>query len=100
MDSRRTYPRLALVSLLGNLSLVASWAVLLTRPAGWKVVGPVLLLAFLVLRVGGAWYYVARGKADPSLTRRTAIFTTVLAVLAVGLWLFTLLRGPTGTLSL
>ncbi|MFP2928902.1 hypothetical protein ACLESO_27625 [Pyxidicoccus sp. 3LG] len=98
MDPRRTYPRLALVSLLGNLSLVASWAVLLTRPQGWQVVGPVLLVAFLVLRVGGAWYYVSRGQADPSHRRRTAIFTTVLAVLAVGLWVFTLLRGPTTSL--
>nr|WP_211194550.1 hypothetical protein [Pyxidicoccus fallax] len=84
-----------MVSLLGNLSLVASWAVLLTRPEGWKVVGPLLLVAFLVLRVGGAWFYATRGAGDPALMRRTAIFTSVLALLAVGLWVFTLLRGPT-----
>jgi hypothetical protein len=82
------------VSLLGNLSLVASWAVLLTRPEGWRVVGPVLLGAFLVLRVGGAWFYVSRGVGDPRLLRRTAVFTSVLALLAVGLWVLTLLRGP------
>ncbi len=96
MDPRRAYPRLALVSLLGNLSLVASWAVLLTRPDGWRVVGPVLLVAFLVLRVGGAWFYVSRHQGDPAVARRTAIFTSVLAVVAVGLWFFTLLRGPGG----
>lgn len=96
MDSRRAYPRLALVSLLGNLSLVASWAVLLTRPSGWRVVGPVLLVAFLVLRVGGAWFYVSRHPGDPALARRTAVLTTALAVVAVGLWVFTLLRGPGG----
>nr|WP_225937723.1 hypothetical protein [Myxococcus sp. RHSTA-1-4] len=79
---------------MGNLSLIASWAVLLTRPAGWRVVGPVLLLGFLVLRVGGAWFYASRGEGDPRIMRRTAIFTSVLALLAVGLWLFTLLRGP------
>jgi hypothetical protein len=94
VDPRRAYPRLALVSLLGNLSLVASWGVLLTRPAGWRVVGPVLLVAFLVLRVGGAWFYVSRHPGDPAVARRTAVFTSVLAVVAVGLWFFTLLRGP------
>lgn len=93
MDSRRTPPRLALLSLLGNISLVASWAVLLTRPAGWQVVGPVLLVGFLVLRVGGAWYHAAR-QPPGSVARRTAVFSTVLALVAVGLWVFTLLRGP------
>jgi hypothetical protein len=95
VDPRRTYPRLALLSLLGNISFVASWAVLLTRPSGWHVVGPVLLVGFLVLRVGGAWFYATRGAGDPRLMRRTAIFTSVLALLAVSLWVLTLLRGPT-----
>lgn len=94
MDSRRTHPRLALLSLLGNISLVASWAVLLTRPAGWQVVGPVLLVGFLVLRVGGAWFYAARQSGGSSVARRSALFTTALALVAVGLWVFTLLRGP------
>lgn len=93
MDARRTNPRLALLSLLGNISLVASWAVLLTRPAGWHVVGPVLLAGFLVLRVGGAWHFALRQSGGSSVARRNAVFTTVLALVAVGLWVFTLLRG-------
>jgi hypothetical protein len=94
VDPRRSQPRLALLSLLGNISLVASWAVLLTRPAGWQVVGPVLLVGFLVLRVGGAWFYALHQSGGSTVARRTAVFTTALALVAVGLWVFTLLRGP------
>ncbi|QSQ20955.1 hypothetical protein JY651_37910 [Pyxidicoccus parkwayensis] len=94
MDLRRTQPQLALLSLLGNISLIASWAVLLTRPSGWEVVGPVLLAVFLVLRVGGAWFYALRRSGGSAVARRNALFTTAIAAVAVGLWVFTLLRGP------
>lgn len=94
MDPRRTYPRFALASLLGNLCFLAAWAVALMRPAGWQVVGPVLLVAFLVLRVGGMWLYASRQTEGSARARRTAMFTTVLALVAVGLWVFTVLRGP------
>ena len=94
MDPRRTYPRFAIASLLGNICFIAAWAAVLMRPSGWQVVGPVMLVAFLVLRVGGMWLYASRQTEGRQQARRTAIFTTVLALVAVGLWVVTVLRGP------
>ncbi|MCP3098375.1 hypothetical protein LZ198_05720 [Myxococcus sp. K15C18031901] len=94
VDPRRTYPRFAIASLLGNVAFLGSWGVLLTRPPGWLVVGVILLVAFVVLRVGGMWLYASRQTEDIPRVRRAAIFTTVLAVVAVGLWVYTALRGP------
>lgn len=82
------------VMLLGNVAFIASWIVILKRPEGWQVVGPVLLALFLALRVGGVWRY-ARNTPDPTgRAKRSAILSTVLALLAVGLWVFTWLSGP------
>lgn len=95
MDTRRAYPRYAIASLMGNLALLASWGVLLTRPNGWLIVGVLLLIAFFALRVGGMWLYAtAQGEESRQRTRRAAIFTTVLAFVIVGLWVATALRGP------
>lgn len=91
--SRPTLPYPALM-LLGNVAFIASWIVILKRPEGWQVVGPVLLALFLALRVGGVWKY-ALGNPDPAgRVKRSAILSTVLAVLAVGLWGYTWLSGP------
>ncbi|MCY1032833.1 hypothetical protein OV207_15290 [Corallococcus sp. BB11-1] len=82
------------VLLLGNVAFIAAWIVVLKRPEGWQVVGPVLLALFLVLRVGGVWRY-AKNNPDPTgRAKRSAVISTVLALLAVALWVFTLLSGP------
>lgn len=94
MDPRRQYPRFAIASLVGNICFIAAWAAALMRPNGWQVVGPVMLVAFLVLRVGGMWLYASRQQEGAAQARRTAVFTTVLALVAVGLWVLTVLRGP------
>ncbi|MFB1485083.1 hypothetical protein [Corallococcus sp. RDP092CA] len=91
--SRPSLPYPALM-LLGNVAFIASWIVILKRPEGWQVVGPVLLVLFLALRVGGVWRY-ALGTMDPTgRVKRSAVLSTVLAVLAVGLWGYTWLSGP------
>ncbi|AEI63250.1 hypothetical protein [Corallococcus macrosporus] len=97
MDTRRVYPRFAIASLLGNVAFLASWGVVLMRPSGWQVVGPLLLLMFLVLRVGGMWFFASKHPPEerPRM-RRTATFTTVLALIAVGIWVYTVLQGPRG----
>ncbi|WP_426756498.1 hypothetical protein [Myxococcus sp. Y35] len=97
MDTRRAYPRFAIASLLGNIAFLASWAVVLMRPSGWQVIGPILLGLFLVLRVGGMWLFASRHPVEerPRM-RRTATFTTVLALIAVGIWVYTVLSGPRG----
>ncbi|WP_223639482.1 hypothetical protein [Corallococcus sp. EGB] len=91
--SRHTVPYPALM-LLGNVAFIASWIVILKRPEGWQVVGPLLLALFLALRVGGVWRY-ALDTVDPTgRMKRSAILSTVLAALAVGLWGYTWLSGP------
>ncbi|MBZ4336000.1 hypothetical protein ACIHQR_02945 [Corallococcus coralloides] len=91
--SRPTLPYPALM-LLGNVAFIASWIVILKRPEGWQVVGPVLLLLFLGLRVGGVWKYALNHPDPAGRTKRSAILSTVLAALAVGLWGYTWLSGP------
>ncbi|WP_171450041.1 hypothetical protein [Corallococcus carmarthensis] len=90
--SRPTLPYPALM-LLGNVAFIASWIVILKRPEGWQVVGPVLLALFLGLRVGGVWKYALATPDPAGRLKRSAIFSTVLAVLAVGLWGYTWLSG-------
>ena len=80
--------------LLGNLAFIGAWAVVLMRPTGWQVAGPVLLGLFVLIRVGGMWLYASRNPDPTGRTRRTAIATTVVALVAVGLWVFTVVRGP------
>lgn len=97
VDTRRVYPRFAIASLLGNVAFLASWGVVLMRPSGWQVVGPLLLLMFLVLRVGGMWLFASRHpEEERPRMRRTATLTTVLALIAVGIWVYTVLQGPRG----
>lgn len=94
MERIRPNPRLILLSLLGNVAFIGSWLVVLRKPAGWLPLGLGLLAVFLVLRVGGAWWQAR--QAPPEATahyRRAAVITTVLAVVAVGLWAFSVVYG-------
>ncbi|NTX10055.1 hypothetical protein FJV41_39840 [Myxococcus llanfairpwllgwyngyllgogerychwyrndrobwllllantysiliogogogochensis] len=95
MDTRRAYPRFAIASLLGNVAFLASWGVLLSRPSGWLVAGPILLALFVILRVGGMWLYARQQTEGSPRIRRAALFTTLLAFVGVGLWVLTAVRGPT-----
>lgn len=94
VDPRRAYPRFAIASLLGNVAFLASWGVVLARPSGWLVVGPILLALFLVFRVGGMWLYARQQPESSDRIRRAAMFTTLLALVGVGLWVATAIRGP------
>lgn len=98
VDPRRTYPRFAVAALLGNIAFLASWGVLLSRPSGWPVVGGILITLFFVLRVGGMWLYASRQTDTAPQARRAAIFTTLIALVGLGLWVFTAVRGPRITL--
>ncbi|WP_226994046.1 hypothetical protein [Myxococcus hansupus] len=70
---------------------------MLMRPTGWQVIGPILLCLFLVLRVGGMWFFASKHPPEEQpRMRRTATFTTVLALIAVGIWVYTVLQGPRG----
>lgn len=85
--------RLQLLMLLGNIAFIAAWAVALTRPAGWPWVGGALLASFVAIRVGGTWARVRRFPDETGNSRRAAVLSTVIAALAVALWVFTALRG-------
>lgn len=84
--------RLQLLLLLGNIAFIAAWALALTRPTGWQWIGVLLLAFFVAVRVGGMW---VRAKQFPDVagrTRRAAILSTVVALLAVAMWVYTALR--------
>jgi hypothetical protein len=92
--SQRAPLPMPVLMLLGNIAFIGAWALLLLRPTGWQVLGPVLLAGFFLVRVGGMWLYVSRNPDPSGRGRRTAIATTVISLLAVGLWVLTLVRGP------
>ena len=83
-----------LLFVVGNASFIGAWAMVLTRPQGWRLLGPLLLAVFLGARVGGMWWYARQSTDDTGAVRRAARFTTVLALLAAALWVVTFARGP------
>ncbi|HEX8440955.1 hypothetical protein [Archangium sp.] len=88
------FVRLQLLLLLGNVAFIAAWAVALMRPAGWQWVGVALLAFFVAVRVGGVWLRARQFPDDTGRARRAAMLSTVVAALAVALWVYTALRGP------
>ncbi|XXF78576.1 hypothetical protein P2318_02115 [Myxococcaceae bacterium GXIMD 01537] len=86
MQRARPPLRLVVFLVVGNLAFIASWVVVLWKPAGWLWLSLALLLVFLVLRVGGMWWQVRRYPDEEGRMRRSAILTTILAVAAVALW--------------
>lgn len=96
MQRARPNPRILLAIVLGNLAFIGSWVLVFYKPAGWLGLSLTLLLTFLVLRVGAAWWQARQSPDEGGLKRRAAIVTTVLAVLAVGLWAFSIVYGPRG----
>ena len=93
--------------LLGNLAFVGAWTLLLFKPAGWLWVGIALVAAFLALRVGGTaeqlqgaalrvggmWWHARHFPLSSGRGRRSAILTTAIALLGVGLWVVSAVRG-------
>ncbi|QRN96605.1 hypothetical protein JRI60_47710 [Archangium violaceum] len=88
------FVRLQLLLLLGNVAFIAAWAVALTRPSGWQWIGVLLLAFFVVVRVGGMWLRARKYPDQAGRSRKAAVLSTVVAVLAVALWVYTALRGP------
>ena len=86
--------RLQLLLLLGNVAFIAAWALALTRPTGWQWIGVLLLAFFVAVRVGGMWLRARQFPEVAGRTRRAAIFSTVVALLAVAMWVYTALRPP------
>ncbi len=88
------FVRLQMMLLLGNVAFIGAWAVALSRPAGWQWIGILLLAFFVALRVGGTWLRARRFPDDTGRSRKAAQLSTVIALLAVALWVYTALRGP------
>jgi hypothetical protein len=87
------FARLQAFLVLGNVALIAAWALVLIRPTGWQWMGPLLLAFFVLVRIGGVWTRV-REAPDGGRTRRAALLSTAIAAIAVALWLYTALLGP------
>jgi hypothetical protein len=86
--------RLQILLLLGNVAFIAAWALAVTRPAGWQWIGVLLLAFFVAVRVGGMWLRARQFPDVAGRTRRAAILSTAVALLAVAMWIYTALRAP------
>jgi len=86
------YLRLQLALLFANVVFIAAWFMALKRPAGWQWMGGALLALFVVVRVGGMWLRARKYPDEAGRSRRAAILSTLVAVLAVALWVYTALR--------
>jgi hypothetical protein len=90
----RNYPSWLLIArLLGTIALLGALAAALQPKAIDPRLGPVFIVAFLVLRVGSEWMLALRAPDTEGRYRRSAILNTLIAVAVVAFWFYLRKRG-------
>jgi hypothetical protein len=92
--TNRSYPPWLIVSrMLGTAALVGALAVTLKPGVAPASLGPVLILAFLVLRLGSEWALAILYPDPEGRHRRSAILNTLIAVAVTAFWFYIRKRG-------
>jgi hypothetical protein len=90
----RTYPPWIIgARLLGTIALLGAIAAVIQPRAVDPRLGPIFIVAFLVLRVGSEWLLALRTPDEEGRYRRSAILNTVIAVAVVAFWFVLRRRG-------
>jgi hypothetical protein len=90
----RTYPPWLLgARLLGTAALVGGLFVTLQRTGAPGWLGPALIGAFLLLRVGSEWALALLHPDAEGRHRRSAILNTLIAAAVVAFWFYIRRRG-------
>jgi hypothetical protein len=79
--------------MLGTAALVGALAVALQRGVGPRWLGPALIIAFLVLRLGSEWTLAVLYPDEEGRHRRSAILNTLIAVAVTAFWFYLRARG-------
>jgi hypothetical protein len=74
--------------MLGTVALVGALAVNLKPGVAPPILGPVLILAFLVLRLGSEWTLAILYPDPEGRHRRSAILNTLIAVAVTVFWFY------------
>lgn len=74
--------------LMGTVALVGALAVTLKPGVAPRSLGPVLILAFLVLRLGSEWLLALLYPDPEGRHRRSAILNTLIAVAVTAFWFY------------
>jgi hypothetical protein len=77
--------------MLGTAALVGALAVTLKPGVAPPSLGPALIIAFLVLRLGSEWTLALRYPDAEGRHRRSAILNTMIAVGVTAFWFY--IRG-------
>lgn len=93
MDKRMYPPWLLGARLLGTAALIGGLFVTVRRGAGPEWLGPALIGAFLLLRVGSEWALALLYPDAEGRNRRAAVLNTLIAAAVVGFWFYMRTRG-------
>jgi hypothetical protein len=87
--TNRIYPPWLVISrMMGTVALVGALAVTLKPGVAPPSLGPVLILAFLVLRLGSEWTLALLYPDPEGRHRRSAILNTLIAVAGTAFWFY------------
>ncbi len=90
----RNYPPWLLAArLLGTIALIGAIAAAIQPRVVDPRLGPLFIVAFLVLRVGTEWLLALRFPDPEGRYRRSAIMNTVIAAAVVAFWVMLRQRG-------
>ncbi len=79
--------------LMGTVALVGALAVTLKPGVAPRSLGPVFILAFLVLRLGSEWMLAILYPDAEGRHRRSAILNTLIAIAVTAFWFYIRHRG-------
>jgi hypothetical protein len=89
VTEQRSYPAwLIIARMLGTAALVGALAVTLKPGIAPRSLGPILIVAFLVLRLGSEWTLAILRPDPEGRHRRSAILNTLIAVAVTAFWFY------------
>ncbi len=94
VTTTRSYPPWLVISrMLGTVALIGALAVTLKPGVASPALGPVFIVAFLVLRLGSEWALALLYPDEEGRHRRSAILNTLIAVAVTAFWFYIRQRG-------
>lgn len=88
MTNRIYPPWLVICRMLGTTALLGALAVTLKPGIAPRSLGPIFIIAFLVLRLGSEWTLAIVHPDSEGRHKRSAILNTLIAVAVTAFWFY------------